>query len=420
MTDNDLNENSNHSTGEYSAPDDYSGQYHERNGYTSGEGTNTGGSTPGGYSYGYNGNYGNNGNYGYNVQPPRDKKGRLIHNRFGMKLTFAIIEMVFSLALVWQGGWCVGVAPLVLSVIATVFVCQQNTEYKAQNWGMFVSRNKASNVLLWISFGILMAYVLLVIILAILILLGVFSMTDILRNSGVDLEKLNDIYENRADYDRSVDDLDDDVKDLLDDLDSQLDDDDDHDNDDDDYRKDDHSDRSHAGGGIENTNGEYAADVEGFESFTLSGKKISLPVSCGDFRAAGFTFGKEADEKLEAGESSGFPYYDAEGGHRGTVFIYNTTEKKIKAKNGIIGGITIEDDNAKGDLEFVGGLGFASSLDDCAQVLGSKVTEEEVGDDYNSCSWWFEKGGYYTSIQLEFDEDDCVRRVWIMNTLGLN
>lgn len=368
-------------------------------------------SSAGGYQYGSssaNGNYNNGMNFG---QPPLDKKGRPVPNNFGMKLTFAIIEIVISFWMTFGGTACMGGIPLILSAIAAVFVCLQNKEYNERNWDGFVSRRRVSNVLLWVAFGILMAWVLLLVVGVVLILAGVTSFGSYLYDAGLDLDDLNISDGYHSDYDDLKDDLDDDIRDLLDDLDDDLND------------GDDHSDHSHAGdysgASIENTNGENVADVDGFETFTFSGEKISLPVSCKDFRAAGFALGEMADEKLEAGENSGYPYYDAEGNHRGTVFIFNTTEKKIKAKDGIIGGITIEDNYDQEDLEMVGGLGFDSTLEECVQVLGSRVTDENVGDEYNSYSWWFEKGGYYTSIEIGFDADEEVRSVWIMNTLDL-
>lgn len=409
------------------------GQYYSNSSESYGAGTRN--AAGGGYQYGssYNGGNGsgnfNNGNYnnGMNFgQPPLDKKGRPVPNNFGMKLTFGILEIVVSLYMTLQGSWCVGIVPLVLSVIATVYVCLQNSEYKAQHWDSFVSRRKVSNVLLWVSFGIMAAFILLVIILAILLVAGVLSFSDYLNRSGLDLDKLNDIYENRSDYDGLQDDMDD----LLDDIDDQLDqfedgnsDDYDYDNDDydDDYDDDGHDhDSSHAGSAdIEDMHGANVPDVDGFEKFALGGEKISLPVSCKDFRAAGFTIGKEADdEKLDPGESSGYAYYDAEGEMRGTVFIYNTKDKKIKAKDGVIGGITISD-AGKDDLEMVGGLNFDSTVDDCVEVLGAKVTSEYVGNTYNSYSWWFEKGGYFTSMQFQFSEDGEAYEVWIVNTEDL-
>ncbi len=396
------------------------GQYYSNS--SGSYGTDTGNAAGGGYQYGsgYNGgNYQNGMNFG---QPPLDQKGRPVPNNFGMKLTFGIIEIVASLLITLGSSWCVGIVPLVLSVIATVYVCLQNSEYHAQHWDLFVSRRKVSNVLLWVSFGIMAAFVLVVIILAVLIVAGVLSFSDYLNRSGLDLDKLNDIYENRSDYDDLKDDLNDDIDDLLDDLGDQLDDledgglDDDYDDYDDGH---DH-DSSHAGpADIEDMHGQNVPDVDGFEKFTLGGEQISLPVSCKDFRAAGFTLGTNADdEKLDPGESSGYAYYDAEGEMRGTVFIYNTKEKKIKAKDGIIGGITISD-AGKDDLEMVGGLRFDPAVEDCAEVLGAKVTSEYVGNSYNSCSWWFEKGGYFTSMQFQFAEDGGTNEVWIVNIKDL-
>lgn len=450
----DIN-NSNTSTsagGDYSAPESYDAdaQYGFSSGKTSGESTGGGtqdpygqqtqnangynlngqyyanssgsynagsGENSGGYQYG-SGNYSNGANNGMNNgmgfgQPPLDKKGRPIPNNFGMKLTFAIIEVLFAFWVSFKGSACIGVAPLVVSVIALVFVCLQNSEYKAGNWDGFVSRRKVSNILLWVAFGLLMVYVLLVLLAVILILVGVnTALSSYIQNSGVDLDDLRD----SDGYYYDQDQLEDDIDKLLDDLD---DDDDDDDWDDDDHDDDGHDDDHPApSGAVQDLDGGYVPDVGGFEKFTLGGERMSLPVSCRDFQAAGYKLGSDADGYLEAGASYGYSYSDAEGEYCGVAFVFNTTDKKIKVSDGVIGGLNIKN-RGKDDLEMVGGLNFSSTLEDCVQVLGSSVTEEEVGDEYNSYAWWFEKGGYFTSMEFEFDERGEVNEVWIMNTLDL-
>lgn len=400
------------------------GQYYESSSsrYDSGTGESAGGYQYGGsgtynngtYSNGNysNGNYSNgssgNGNYGSGMnfgQPPRDKNGRQIPNNFGMKLTFAIIEIIITLGLTGAGASCFGGIPLICAIIATVFVCLQNKDYIEQNWDGFVTKRKVANAMLWVTAGFLIVLVVFVIVVVIMVLAGVAGYLNY-NIPGLDSltqsENRDAIYSETGNPDNSLDDLLDDIEDKLED------------------KPEEDTDESSAGDGtVENTYGENVKDIRGFETFTLSGEKISLPVSCEDFRAAGFKLEKTADEKLAAHDSAGYIYYDAEGDIRGTVFIYNTKDKAIKAKNGIIGGITITN-LEKDDLEMVGELGFDSDLEECALVLGNKVTNEYVGGDYNSCSWWFEKGGYYTSMQIDFNSYGGINDVWIMNTLDLD
>lgn len=428
----DENSTNNSTHGDYSAPDSYDadaaygfapsgtgtsestgdpyGQPQQNRGYnlngqyytnSSGSYGSTSQNSTDGYQY-------NNGNYsaGMNALPPVNKKGQPVPNNFAMKLTFAIIELLVTFVIMTSLSiW--GIITLVLAIFALISVCLQNKEYNAQNWNSFLLRRNVSNVLLWVTFGMEMLWIVLIVVgLIILMTLGPSFINGLTGNSD---SILNPDSSYHSDYYGNEDGVSDELQDLLDDL-HDMEDGDEEDGDDDAEIPD---------GFIEDMKGEKVPTVQGFEKFTLSDTTFTLPVSCRDFLAAGFYFSDDADDTLEPGEENGFTYYDAEGDYRGTVFIHNITDKKIKAKDGMIGAITINN-LYKDDLELVGGLDFDSSLEDCADELGSKVTSVSVGSAVNTYSWWFEEGGYFTSIQVDFTAEEEIQDVWIVNTADWN
>jgi len=155
--------------------------------------------------------------------------------------------------------------------------------------------------------------------------------------------------------------------------------------------------------------------VKGFNRFTLEGAVIELPMKVSDFCEAGFEISEsDAEEELDANYSYGYSYYDADGNYLGTIFVYNTSDSPIKVKQGIIGGITVND-SGDTELELVGGLEFGDDTDDAREVFGSAVTYMNVSDSYSSYEWYFEDAGYSTSVELDFNEYGEMDTVWILN-----
>lgn len=65
-------------------------------------------------------------------------------------------------------------------------------------------------------------------------------------------------------------------------------------------------------------------------------------------------------------------------------------------------------------LQIVGGLSFDSTKEDAASVLGNEVTRQSQSDSGSYYFWYFEDGGYSTSLELDFEGSD-LREIWIMN-----
>ena len=174
-------------------------------------------------------------------------------------------------------------------------------------------------------------------------------------------------------------------------------------------------------GKFKNLNGENVSYVHGFHTFALSGNEFSIPCKFSEFEKAGFTIRNDEDKKIKPGESNGYAYYEEDGTYRGTIFIFNTSDKDIVPEKGIVGGLTLNPGSPveKNDLKLVGDLGFESQPDDFGQVLGYQLTNYVSMSNYTSYEWYFEDEGYYTSLQAQYGEDGKLSTVWLMNNADL-
>lgn len=382
------------------------GTFQENSGYNQGNsGYNLNGQYyPGGGNAGAgytNSSYGtmNNGAYSYGSGSynaaartvPLDRKGRPLHNRFGMKLTFSILGIIFSCFLL-LGSAVYALIPLILSVLALIFACMQNKYYEEGKWDSFKGAARTSTVFLWIDFAVWMVLLILFFIgLTAILMLGKSKAEDL---GMPDWDNPSSGYEYDYDDDRDTDgfDTDDsDLDDIYDDIDKDL----------KDVK-------------INDLDGQHVPDMEGFNEFMLQGSQVILPMSVEAFYNAGFHMEKDYEsKKIEPGHSDGFAYYDMNENYIGTMFIYNTGKRSIDAVDGIIGGITINESDEI-DLRLIEGLSFKSSPADAVKVFGEDVSDYHTNEFYSYYSWYFEKGGYTTSIELDFEDDD-LDEVWIMN-----
>lgn len=312
---------------------------------------------------------------------PLDKKGRPLQNRYGLKLTLSIIEIVFGILLAFCGGG-MGMLPLVLAVLACVYTCRQNRDFQIGDWDGFLKKSKIATIFLWISFGIDIALIVFIIVLLVCFLtVGSGYLKSIVNNINLPSD-LNP----GSSYEYEIDDSED-----KEDTDSAI----------------------IADAEVNDLEGGYVDLVEGFNSFRLMGADITLPMPVQDFMEAGFYLQDEdLDEMTEANNSYGYAYYSRlTDEYLGTLFIYNTSSKDQKVQDGIIGGITVNGyDNV--DLALVGGLGFGTTLADAVDVFGADVTEAYIDGDYGYYKWLFDHG-YSTSIELDYSSGK-LNEVWIM------
>lgn len=324
------------------------------------------------YSY----TYGNGSDFSSQSQPAAEmgkQQDRPLRNRFGMKLTFSIVGIVMGLLLMCV-NLVLGGLSLAVSIVALVFTCLQNNRFQAGNWQSFRHYAKISAIFLWIDLGLWVVYLILFIIVI------VFAVA--MGNTFFDGIKESEPYSVSSEIEEIF--------------------------------SDETEKEENTGSLFHSTEGAYVPMVKGFNQFELQEAEISLPMDMSDIYKAGFHL-REDDESgvLEPGDSYGYGYYDSNDNYLGTLFIYNTTEKKIHAKDGIAGGITING-GTEVSLRMVGGLSFTSSREEAASVLGSNVTYMTEDDSDSYYSWYFEDGGYYTSMELDFD-GNTMREVWIMN-----
>lgn len=105
------------------------GQYDPNHGYTQ----NNGGYQP------YN-NGGGYQPYGTGYSGPVGDDGKPLKNRFGMKLTFSILEILSC-----------NLVTFILGIVACVNTAKANTSYKEGRWQDFKSQAKVSAVCLWVG-----------------------------------------------------------------------------------------------------------------------------------------------------------------------------------------------------------------------------------------------------------------------------
>ena len=144
----------------------YNGQQY--NSYNNGQYTNT---------------YGTYGNLG---GVPVDGKGQPLKNRFGMKLTFSILEIISC-----------NLISLIMGILGCVFTSKANTAYKEGRWEDFRSAAKTATIVLWVGLG----GIILSVIMSVVTLVAVFQelepyqdeISTIIENDGnIDYDDLYD------------------------------------------------------------------------------------------------------------------------------------------------------------------------------------------------------------------------------------
>ena len=132
-------------------------------------------------------------NYNLNGNPPLDKNGNPVKNRFGLKLTASILEIIgFNLI------------TFICGIIGCVYTTKANAAYQEERWDDFLSAKKTSAVSLWIGFGVWLFNVLIVIIFGAIIFSSLMRYPDYLHdgtNTNFEsyLENAEIQYENETD-----------------------------------------------------------------------------------------------------------------------------------------------------------------------------------------------------------------------------
>lgn len=361
---------------DYGAPSQGSGQQNYGNPYQSGQ------QTYGGYNP-----YGN---------VPLDKKGQPLKNRFGMKLTFSILEMISG-----------NLISLICGIIACVFTCKANTSYKEGKWEEFKSNAKISNIFLWIGLGVCLAFYVIVIILIAAVGLSVLPFIGS-GSSGSSVASGSYDYYDEQDY-NYYDDDDADEEETDDDADEW----DEEDTED--------ADTGYASAGV--TAGSGYTDP----TVTINGATVTFPLSYADFVAeTGLTM--DADETGDIVSADGYDNYDitnaydSEGNDVCSIWLYNMSGSDLAMEDCYVAGIIVYNDgySTAPDLVMQNGITFASTQDEVRTALG--VPSDTYSDTYSDGSlyetWNWDyadpDSDYFDEVEIEF-VDGVITKIEVDN-----
>lgn len=361
---------------DYGAPSQGSGQQNYGNPYQSGQ------QTYGGYNP-----YGN---------VPLDKKGQPLKNRFGMKLTFSILEMISG-----------NLISLICGIIACVFTCKANTSYKEGKWEEFKSNAKISNIFLWIGLGVCLAFYVIVIILIAAVGLSVLPFVGS-GNSGSSVGSGSYDYYDEQDY-NYYDDDDADEEETDEDADEW----DEEDTED--------ADTGYASAGV--TAGSGYTDP----TVTINGATVTFPLSYADFVAeTGLTM--DADETGDIVSADGYDNYDitnaydSEGNDVCSIWLYNMSGSDLAMEDCYVAGIIAYNDgySTAPDLVMQNGITFASTQDEVRTALGepSNTYSDTYSDGslYESWNWDYADpdSDYFDEVEIEF-VDGVITKIEVDN-----
>lgn len=383
---------------DYGAPSQGSGQQDYSNPYQSGQQDYGSQYQSGQQNYGNPYQNGQQTYGGYNPygNVPLDKKGQPLKNRFGMKLTFSILEMISG-----------NLISLICGIIACVFTCKANTSYKEGKWEEFKSNAKISNIFLWIGLGVCLAFYVIVIILIAAVGLSVLPFVGS-GNSGSSVGSGSYDYYDEQDYNYYDDD----------DADEE-----ETDEDADEWEEEDteDADTGYASAGV--TAGSGYTDP----TVTINGATVTFPLSYADFVAeTGLTM--DADETGDIVSADGYDNYDitnaydSEGNDVCSIWLYNMSGSDLAMEDCYVAGIIVYNDgySTAPDLVMQNGITFASTQDEVRTALG--VPSDTYSDTYSDGSlyetWNWDyadpDSDYFDEVEIEF-VDGVITKIEVDN-----
>lgn len=337
--------------------------------------------------YGYNANNGMGG-------APLDKNGQPMKNRFGMKLTFSILEIL-----------CCSIITLIGGICGCVFTVKANSAYKEGRWEDFKSHAKKATIFLWVGFaGVILSLVLGIVVVAI-------SIVDVTTSGSG-----NDDYSYSYEY--------------------EYDDDDDYDYD---YNYATETETEEPETEVVDTQVEetestetpvVATDIvpgEGFTtpSLTVDGVDITLPMSYADLKAAGFYIDSEDEEYIINKEEYEWKHlYNPNGEDIGYVYIVNLADSAIEASEGLVFGLDFYYDDyrdAAANVVLYNGVTQNTTSEDLITAFGTP-DYEYISDtsDYSVYQWYNHNDEYYDSAynSVEFTYMDGGMSEMVIRYLG--
>lgn len=383
---------------DYGAPSQGSGQQDYSNPYQSGQQDYGSQYQSGQQNYGNPYQNGQQTYGGYNPygNVPLDKKGQPLKNRFGMKLTFSILEMISG-----------NLISLICGIIACVFTCKANTAYKEGKWEEFKSHAKVSNIVLWVGLGVCLAFYVIVIILIAAVGLSVLPFVGS-GNSGSSVGSGSYDYYDEQDYNYYDDD----------DADEE-----ETDEDADEWEEEDteDADTGYASAGV--TAGSGYTDP----TVTINGATVTFPLSYADFVAeTGLTM--DADETGDIVSADGYDNYDitnaydSEGNDVCSIWLYNMSGSDLAMEDCYVAGIIVYNDgySTAPDLVMQNGITFASTQDEVRTALGvpSDTSSDTYSDGslYETWNWDYADpdSDYFDEVEIEF-VDGVITKIEVDN-----
>lgn len=323
-------------------------------------------------------------NYGMGAAPV-DQNGKPLKNRFGMKITFSILEILC----------CCGCNPitLIMGILGCVFTAQANTAYKEARWEEFRSKAKMSSIFLWIGLGAIVVY----------LLIGILSFAAVGGSNAV-MTEVWDVYRDEMDGYRTPEGeaeylfRDDELivepvkpKENTDVLPKEA-----------DYENEDAR--------LDVIAGEEFADP----SVAIEGITVLLPLGYQELETLGFYIDDaDRDYVLNKGEYDTLDLYSPAGDLIGAVHIGNQTEDTQTLAEGTVFGFCFTGmDFANGvSVSLANGITEQATDADFRKAYGEPDYEyASENEDYQSCQWYNHSEEYYdmseNSLTVDFREGE--------------
>ena len=337
----------------------YNGQQY--NSYNNGQYTNT---------------YGTYGNLG---GVPVDGKGQPLKNRFGMKLTFSILEIISC-----------NLISLIMGILGCVFTSKANTAYKEGRWEDFKSAAKTATIVLWVGLG----GIILSVIMSVVTLVAVFQELEPYQ------DEISTIIENdgNIDYDDLYDQMmqDPEFSDLMNEIEEN-------------YNDGSYGDSYSNEGNADSFDVSGSASMGEWYTFSINGQIYSVPNYPETFVQSGLTWEDCYYTDKIATDDYELYYWDdpVTDEHIGLVWIANVGEEPCSPADGIAFEVNIENSSVYGgykpDLVFGDGLTFDSSLEEIIAYFGEPDDEYHYSDSSSSSDtyYWYMDDDY-CGIEVDF------------------
>ena len=342
--------------------------------------------------------FGYNSNMGYGMgAAPVDANGKPLKNNFGMKMTFAVLEILT----------CCGcnILTMIMGIIGCVFTTKANNSYKEGRWDEFKSQAKSATISLWVGFGLFVIGTIISIVLWTAGGLGDAFMEGFYEGYNGTTSSYSS---SRDDDDEDVDDEedaddDDDVDDDEDvDYDQDYDVDADDDNDDVDVEDaddnaDDDADNSNHGSDHGTADG---ATLAGDVYVYVDGERINVPSEFEDLKEMGYYVASgECDEIIESGDYNLVSIMNADGDEVMWGWMYNYSNSDAYPEECTLIGVDVNMycENLE-DFCTSEGLGFYSTREDFINTYG--YPDDETGEEGDEFMCWYLGDGQDTVWQV--------------------